>query len=159
MLLATFKTIHLLSIVVWVGGMFFTLYCLRPALAVLEAPALRMRLMHAVLKRFFRFVLIAALLTLLSGVGMIGMAAQSASQAGLRFNMPIDWHLMSALGTVMVLIFAHIRFRLFGRFGQAVAKAAWPEAGAALNRIRAEVSVNLGLGVLIIVATQWGALA
>ena len=48
MLYATLKALHLLSIIVWLGGMVFTLFFLRPALGVLSAPPDRLRLMHAV---------------------------------------------------------------------------------------------------------------
>src|SRR5437868_11645695 len=62
MLHATLKSIHLLAMFVWLGGMFFTLVCLRPALGVLEPPPLRLRLMNAVLQRFFVAVAWAAAL-------------------------------------------------------------------------------------------------
>jgi hypothetical protein len=42
MLYATLKTIHLLSIIVWIGGMVFAHFFLRPAVAQLEPP-LRLR--------------------------------------------------------------------------------------------------------------------
>ena len=64
MLYAVLKSVHLLALVVWIGGMFFTLFCLRPALAVLEGP-LRLRLMNEVLRRFFGVVVVAAVLVLL----------------------------------------------------------------------------------------------
>ena len=60
MLYATLKTQHVLAIVVWVGGMVFAHFFLRPALARLEPPV-RLRLMHEVLGRFFRVVLVASL--------------------------------------------------------------------------------------------------
>src|ERR1700754_2634324 len=56
MLHATLKSIHLLAMFVWLGGMFFTLVCLRPALGVIEPPPLRLRLMNAVFRRFFAAV-------------------------------------------------------------------------------------------------------
>ena len=56
MLYASLKAIHLLAVIVWVGGMCFMLICLRPAVhEVLEAPA-RVALMHATLRRFLRIV-------------------------------------------------------------------------------------------------------
>ena len=58
MFYAILKTIHLLSIIVWIGGMVFAHFFLRPAVAMLEAPE-RVRLMHAVLGRFFNAVLVA----------------------------------------------------------------------------------------------------
>ena len=76
MLYAVLKTIHLLSIVLWLGGMFFALVCLRPALGMLDPP-LRLRLMHEVLRRFFDAVLIAAGLALATGVWMIAGDARA----------------------------------------------------------------------------------
>lgn len=158
MLHATLKIIHLLSFVVWIGGMFFTLYCLRPSLAVLDGPS-RLRLMHGVLERFFRFVVVAAALVLVSGIWMIGRAAQAASQTGGRFNMPLDWYVMVLLGLLMVGIFGYIRIALFKRLARATAAQAWQEGAQVLGRIRNWVLVNLCLGVLIIVATQVGSVS
>jgi uncharacterized membrane protein len=39
MLYATLKTVHVLSIIVWIGGMVFSHFFLRPAVAQLEALA------------------------------------------------------------------------------------------------------------------------
>ena len=155
MLYALFKTLHLLGIVAWVGGMFFTLHCLRPAVAALDGPV-RLRLMHATLARFFNVVLVAAALVLVSGGGMINRAAQAAAQAGGKFNMPLDWYVMTVLGVLMIAIFGHIRMVLFKRLAQAVDTQAWPDGAAALGSIRTWVRVNLGLGIAIIIATQLG---
>ena len=57
MIYATLKTLHVLSIIVWVGGMVFAHFFLRPAIARLEPPV-RLRLMHEVLGRFFKAVLV-----------------------------------------------------------------------------------------------------
>jgi uncharacterized membrane protein len=156
MLYALMKTAHLLGIVAWVGGMFFTLHCLRPAaMATLDGPQ-RMRLMHAALARFFKVVVVAAVLVLVSGGWMMNSAAQAATQAGGRFNMPLDWYVMTVLGVLMIAIFGHIRWVLFRRLTHAVDAQAWPTGAAALGSIRSWVMVNLGLGVAIVVATQLG---
>jgi uncharacterized membrane protein len=42
---------------------------------------------------------------------------------------------------------------LFKRLGRAVVAADWPVGAAALARIRQWVSVNLGVGVLIVLVT------
>jgi uncharacterized membrane protein len=84
MIYATLKTVHVLSIIVWVGGMVFAHFFLRPAVAQLEAPV-RLRLMHDVLGRFFQAVLVAALLTLASGVWMLGRVAKQVVQSGGEF--------------------------------------------------------------------------
>lgn len=152
MIYTTLKTVHVLSIIVWIGGMVFAHFFLRPALVQLEPPV-RLRFMHDVLGRFFRAVLVASLLTLGSGVWMLGRVAKQTVQSGGSFEMPLAWTIMAALGVVMVAIFMHIRFALYKRLGRAVVAAEWPTAGAALAQIRTWVSVNLGLGVLILLVT------
>ena len=152
MLYAILKLLHVLSIIVWVGGMAFAHVCLRPAAQSLEAPV-RVRLMHDALQRFFRLVSVAVLVVLASGVWMIGRVAKETVQAGLSFNMPLGWTVMVVLGVLMMAIFGHIRFALFKRLSRAVAAQDWPAGGAALASIRTWVSVNLVIGVAIIVIT------
>lgn len=145
------KTVHVLSIVVWIGGMVFAHFCLRPAVAALEPP-LRLKLMHDVLGRFFAIVLAASLLAFGTGVWMVGRTARQVVQAGGSFQMPWHWWLMAVLGTLMVAIFLHIRFALFGRLRRAVAAQQWPAGGAAMAQIRRWVAVNLAIGLLIVSA-------
>ena len=152
MIYATLKTVHVLSIIVWLGGMVFAHFFLRPAAARLEAP-LRLRLMHDVLGRFFQAVLVASLLTLASGVWMLGRVARQVVQSGGSFEMPLAWTVMAVLGIAMVAIFMHIRFVIFKRLGRAVAASEWAAAGAALAQIRTWVSINLGLGAVVLLVT------
>ncbi len=152
MIEASLKTLHVLSVVVWIGGMVFAHFFLRPALAALEPP-LRLRLMHDVLGRFFKAVMVASLLTLASGLWLFGRYAKQAVQAGGHAEMPLAWTLMAVLGTAMVAIFMHIRFALYTRLGRALAASDWSAGGAALAQVRRWVSVNLALGVFIIVVT------
>ena len=152
MIYATLKTLHVLSIIVWIGGMVFVHFFLRPAVAQLEPPA-RLRLMHDVLGRFFRAVLAASLLTLASGVWMLGRVARQVVQSGGSFEMPLGWTIMAVLGVAMVAIFMYIRFVLYKKLGRAVAASEWAAGGAALAQIRTLVSINLGLGVLVLLVT------
>jgi uncharacterized membrane protein len=152
MIYAILKTLHVLSIVVWVGGMAFAHFFLRPAVAPLDPPV-RVRLMHDVLGRFFKAVLAASLLTLASGVWMLGRVAKQAVQSGGSFEMPLAWTLMTVFGVAMVAIFMHIRFALYKRLNAAVAASDWSAGGNALAQIRRWVSVNLGLGVVFLVVT------
>jgi len=155
---ATLKTIHVLSIIVWVGGMTFAHFFLRPAVAHLE-PAVRLRLMHDVLGRFFKAVLVASLLVLASGLWMLGRVAKQVVQSGGSFDMPLAWTVMTVLGVAMVAIFMHIRFALYKRLSRAVAASEWSAGQSALADIRRWVAVNLGLGVLVLVVTlmRWSA--
>jgi uncharacterized membrane protein len=98
-------------------------------------------------------VLWASLLTLGSGVWMLGRVAKQVVQSGGSFEMPLAWTLMAVLGTAMVAIFMHIRFALYSRLGRALAATDWNAGQAALAQIRRWVLVNLSLGVLVTVVT------
>ena len=156
MFYAALKTIHLLSVIVWIGGMVFVQFFLRPALITLAAPE-RVRLMHDVLGRFFNAVLVAAGLALGSGLWMMGRIARQTVQAGVKVNMPLEWLVMAVLGLVMLGVFGYIRFVLYQRLTHAVTSAAWAAGGAALASIRTWVMVNLVIGVLIVAVTLLGA--
>lgn len=152
MIYSALKTLHVLAIIVWIGGMVFAHFFLRPAVAALE-PGVRLRLMHDVLGRFFQAVLVASLLTLASGIWMLGRVAKQVVQSGGSFHMPLAWTVMAVLGVLMVAIFMHIRFALYKRLARAVAASDWPAGGAAMAQIRTWVSINLGIGVVIVVVT------
>lgn len=139
--------LHILAVVVWVGGMFFAHCCLRPAAARLD-PSLRLPLLHTVLGRFFRYVAIAVVVILVSGMAMmvhVGFA-----------NAPRGWHWMMTSGIVMMLIFGHIYGAGYRRLGRAVAAADWAAGGGAMNGIRRLVGINLLLGILTIAFATFG---
>ncbi|MGQ3002756.1 MAG: CopD family protein [Hydrogenophaga sp.] len=152
MIFSALKLIHVLAVILWVGGMAFAHFFLRPSVQALEPPV-RLRLLQAVMKRFFSVVLWASLVVLATGLWMIGRTAKETVQAGLAFNMPLDWTIMATLGIVMILIFGHIRFALFRRLTRAVAASDWPAAGAAMASIRSWVFVNLCIGIVIVCVT------
>jgi uncharacterized membrane protein len=145
MIYAFLKTLHVLSIVAWVGGMFFVLACLRPALVAL-APPQRLALMVTVMERFFVVVLFAVAIVLASGIAMLWIDMVQAP----GFRMPKAWSAMAGLGIVMMLIFGHLRFALLPRLQAAVAASDSVAASAALAAIRVRVVINLALGVLIV---------
>lgn len=139
--------LHVLGVVVWVGGMAFAWGCLRPAVTPL-APAQRLPLWVGVFRRFFPLVWIAVALILVSGVGMlleVGMA-----------RAPRAWHLMATTGAVMIGVFVSIWFGPWRALRAAVAREDWAQGAIALNRIRARVEFNLGLGVVTIALATLG---
>ena len=158
-LYASLKAAHLLAVVVWVGGMFFVLAFLRPAAAATLEPPARLALMQATLKRFFDAVTIAALVAFVTGAAMLGIARGAAMRAGLAFNMPLDWYAMVGLFFVMIAVFAHVRLSLFRRLSRAVADRRWPDGAAALSAIRWEVTINLVIGIFIVVVVRLGGTA
>lgn len=160
MLYAALKTLHLLSIIVWVGGMAYTLFFLRPAVMVLESP-LRVRLMHDVLRRFFAAVLVSIAIVLVSGSWMmlIFFRSQADTPAGVDVSMPWNWMVMATLGVLMAAIFGHIRYVLFKRLRLAVLDQKWVTGGAALASIRSWVRINLVIGLVIVIVVGMGAVA
>ncbi|QKH37051.1 CopD family protein [Achromobacter pestifer] len=149
MLYAALKFIHLMAVILWVGGMLFAHCFLRPAAAQLEPPV-RLRLMASVLGPFLNAVLAAIVLILFSGAVMIGQEASQAAQTGGAFFMPRSWTLMASGGLVMTAIYAYIRFVLYPQLRAAVAAADWPQGGQAMGGIRRWVGINLLLGIAIV---------
>ena len=145
---ALLKLVHLLAVILWVGGMLFAHCFLRPAAARLEPPQ-RLSLMAAVLGPFLNAVLAAIVLILATGAAMIGQEAAQASQSGGAFFMPRAWTLMAAGGIVMTAIYATSGWC---PSAAAVAAADWPAGGRNMALIRRWVGVNLLLGLAVVAA-------
>ncbi len=146
-----FLSLHLLSVTIWVGGMFFAYVALRPAAAkMLEAPE-RLNLWNATFARFFFWVWIAVALILVSGFGMIGIGG-GFKHAALYVIV------MMLIGLVMMAIYAHVYFAPYKRLARYVAAAEWKAAGEQLAQIRKMVGLNLALGLLTIVIATTGRL-
>ena len=141
--------LHILSAVVWVGGMFFALIVLRPATAALEAGA-RLGLWLRVFDRFFVWVFAAIVLLLASGYGMI-----FGVYAGFR-GVGLHIHLMQGIGIIMMLLFFHLYFAPWRRFRAALAAPDYPAAARQLNQIRWIVTINLVLGIVTVAVGSSG---
>lgn len=139
--------IHLAAVIVWVGGMFFAHFCLRPIAAAQLPPPQRLPLLAAVLGRFFTVVGVA--LAALWGSGLVRFA-----QAGAAI--PASWHAMLGLGTAMTIVFGLIVLRFHRRMLGAVAVQDWPTAGQAMNAIRVLVLTNLALGFVTVAVAVLG---
>src|SRR5258708_9072822 len=74
--------LHILAAVVWVGGMFFAVVCLRPALGFIDPP-LRLRIWSGVLSRFFRWAWASAAVLLITGVWMVFGFFQGLKHVGV----------------------------------------------------------------------------
>ncbi len=134
--------VHVLGVTAWVGGMAFTHFALRPALTTLEPPQ-RIALMSAVLPRFFAIVTVSILAVVASGFVLVQSLGGFA-----RVGAAI--HAMAGLGLAMVAVYAYVRVVPYVKLRAAVAASKWPDAGAALARIRAAIALNLALGTLTI---------
>jgi len=142
--------VHVLGVVVWVGGMFFAYVCLRPVAAAQLPPPQRLPLWRGVFDLFLNWVWVAVGLILASGLSMM-------LQTGFR-NAPVFWHVMFLLGLVMMLIFAHVYFAPYKRLCRACDAQDWPGGGAALGQIRKLVGLNLFIGLVTIAVATLGRL-
>ncbi|WP_187394763.1 CopD family protein [Zoogloea oleivorans] len=138
---------HLAGVIVWVGGMAFAHFCLRPAALPLP-PAQRLGLWSGVFGRFFPIVWLAIAVIVVSGFAML--VEVGFAQA------PRSWHVMAAVGLVMAGIFASIWFGPWRALQQAVAAESWAQGAQALNLIRQRVTINLVLGVLTVLLATLG---
>jgi uncharacterized membrane protein len=134
--------LHVLSVVVWVGGMFFAYMALRPVAASVLEPPQRLTLWAGVFGKFFPWVWASVALILLTGLHML-MKLGGAEAPHYAMT-------MLALGVTMMLIFAHVFFAPFKKLKRAVAEQNWKAGGAALAQIRMLIGINLSLGLLTI---------
>jgi uncharacterized membrane protein len=141
--------LHVLSVVVWVGGMFFAYMALRPAAVEVLEPPLRLKLWVATFKRFFPWVWLAIALILGSGYWMI-------FKFGGFGNLPLYIHVMNGLGLLMMAIYLHVFFVPFQRLRKAVSAEIWPDGGKHLGQIRMLVGTNTILGLLTIAIATGG---
>ena len=140
------KFLHVLSVVIWVGGMFFAYMALRPVAAERLEPPQRLNLWEGVFSRFFPWVWTAITLILVSGLYMMAILGKP----------PVYVMLMFMLGLVMMLLFAHIFFAPFKRLKRAVAAQDWPAGGIALGQMRKSIGINLLLGLTTVTVAILG---
>jgi uncharacterized membrane protein len=141
---------HLLSAVIWIGGMFFAYMVLRPASAAVLDPPARLKLWSGVFDRFFPWVWAAAVTLIVSGYVMVLGYLGGFSAVG------VDIHLMQGIGIVMVLLFMHVYFVPYRRLKAAVGAEDWASGAKNLNQIRRVVAINTVLGLLLVVIGAGG---
>ena len=138
--------LHVVAVVIWIGGMFLAYMAVRPAaLEVLEPPQ-RLRLWTGIFRRFFPWVWASVVLIIGTGFVIIGQMGR----------VPVYVHVMAVIGIVMTLIFLYIYYVPFGRLKRAVAAEDWKAGGAALGPIRMLVGTNLALGLVNIAVAILG---
>lgn len=146
-----FKLVHLLAVLIWVGGMFFAYVVLRPAAVDVLQPPERLRLWNNVFRRFFNWVWGAVAAILASGLYMIYLY-------GGMSGVPRFVHVMLLLGLVMMGIYGYVFFACYVPLSLHVAKERWKEAGEILGKIRKLVGVNVILGLLTVCVAVIGAM-
>jgi len=142
--------LHVLAIVIWVGGMFFAYMCLRPVAASRLEPPLRLTLWAGVFGRFFPWVWVAVLVVLATGLWMVFAVFGGFANVGAYV------HAMFGLGLIMMAIFLHVFFAPYQRLKKAVAAEDWRTGGAQLSQIRLLVGINTVLGMVTTVIASGG---
>ncbi len=136
--------LHVLSSVLWVGGMFFAYMALRPVAATVLEPPNRLTLWAGVFGRFFPWVWGSIGVLLASGYWIVFAVFGGMKGVGLHV------HLMNGVGILMMLLFMHVFFAPYRRLKRAVAAQDWPAGANELSRIRRIVGINTILGVSVI---------
>jgi uncharacterized membrane protein len=141
--------LHVVSAVIWVGGMAFAYLVLRPSVGPLD-PAARLALWRRVFNLFFRWVWASMVGLLVSGYGMILLYL-----GGLR-GVGVHIQVMQGIGIIMMLLFVYLFVLPWRQFQAAIDKGAVPGASAVLERIRLVVATNLILGLVTVVVGATG---
>lgn len=142
--------LHLLSALIWVGGMFFAYMALRPVASTLLDPPIRLALWAEVFTKFFPWVGLSIVILLVSGFWIIFAGFGGMANVGPHV------HAMMTLGVIMILMFLHIVFAPFKRLKMAVAAEDWEAGASKLNQIRVMISINLVLGLVVVVIGSAG---
>ena len=143
-------TFHLLSAVIWVGGMFFAYIALRPAAAQVLEPPLRLELWVQVFRRFFVWVWLSIFTLFGTGYWMIFNYFGGFGTAGTHI------HVMHGGAILMLAIYLAVFFGPYRLLKQAVITQDYPLAAAKLNQIRRLIALNTLIGLLVIVVASAG---
>ena len=136
--------LHLAAMAVWVGGLTFTLFIIRPSLTLLD-PTPRMNVQLQMLRRFFRLVWQVMPISLVTGWAMV------IGREGGFAHAPWYVNTMQALGILMAAVFATIAFGPFRRLRRAIRPTE-----AMLDKVRGLVITDLALGVATVVVACLG---
>ena len=149
-MLSIINFLHVMSVVIWLGGMIFAHKFLRPAAVELFDPPERLTLWVAVFKRFFPYVWLSVILLPVTGYVMI------FSIWGNFANTPLYVHVMNGLGILMIAIYLYVYFVAFKHLRLAVEDKRWPDGGKALMQIRSLVGINAVVGIIVVLVAAGG---
>ena len=141
-------TLHLLGVIIWVGGMFFAHVVLRGVLGRMLEPQQRLPVLLKVFDGFFPWVWLSVIVILASGYWMLFVFYETETAFWLSF--------MSIVGTLMAAIFIFIYALPYHQLDSALKTHDMSKAVAAMTRIRQLILTNLMLGLLVTVVAVFG---
>jgi uncharacterized membrane protein len=144
-------TLHVIAVIVWIGGMFLGVVAIRPALAELETPT-RLRFFAALVRRFLPWLWGAIAVILASGFYMV-----ATSFDGGFSGTPWFVRLMMGLGIFMMMLMGHVTFAPYKRLKRALAAKDDALAAKAMHQMGLIMMVTLALGLIVILAAMMGA--
>jgi uncharacterized membrane protein len=143
--------LHQLASIVWIGGMFFSHFFLRPVLKQSLEPPARIQLALGVFRRFFPWVWVCIATLWLSGAWV----------AIVHYQHKVGLHVLAMAGTalVMTLVFAYLFAFPYRKLQMAVERENWRWASVKFSSIRKLIALNLGLGLATVAIATAGPVA
>lgn len=146
----TAEFLHVLAVVLWIGGVFLLDLILAPLLERHVTPQEeRLALLYALFRRFFVWVWGAGAVLVLTGYWVFFQYF-----GGIHGKSTAVWG-MVLLGTSMVLLALYIFFVPFLRMGRKVRKRDWAGAAREARTIRRLSTINLVLAIPTIFLGVW----
>jgi uncharacterized membrane protein len=142
--------LHELATVVWIGGMFFAHFALRPTIKQTLEPPARIQVALGVFRRFFPWVWVAIATLWLTGTWVAVVVMQG--------KIALHIILMAGIALVMTLAFVFLYTMPYRKMRIAVEYENWRWASAEFSSIRKLMSLNLTLGLITTVIAVSGAM-
>lgn len=135
-------SLHLISAILWIGGVFLVYQVFRPAAMSLE-PAIRLPLFLNIFSRFFPWVWLFIILLVITGYW------DWQTRFSINEVTPAYIHAMNIIGWIMIALFAFLYFKPFKALKLKIANNEYPEAGKIIqNQMKPIIIINLSLGII-----------
>ncbi|GBE57000.1 MAG TPA: hypothetical protein ENH13_07420 [Euryarchaeota archaeon] len=146
--------LHILAAVVWIGGMVFNLFVVRPSMNVVDLPQ-RLKLADGILRRFIPVVWISVGLLVFTGL-LMTLKRVASLEVLLKTGYGNVLILKLILVAVMISIVVLIRYSLLPRF-ESLIDSQSSDLNKVLRQMVTLVKVNLALGVLVLLLAELSA--
>jgi uncharacterized membrane protein len=140
--------LHQLASIVWIGGMFFAHFALRPTIKQMLEPPARIQVALGVFRRFFPWVWASIATLWVSGL-WIGIVV-------FEKKLALHVHVMMGTGLLMTLVFVFLYAVPYRKMRAAVEYENWRRASAKFSTIRKLMAFNLMLGLITAVVAVTG---
>jgi uncharacterized membrane protein len=132
--------LHIVSVIIWIGGLFLAFVALKPGMLPIDAEA-RLAVWQHGFGRFLPWSWLCVVTLLLSGFAMVflGFSGLTALPAHVRA--------MMALGVLTAGLYAYLLFLPWRGFRHAMLKFDWPTAETKIAQVRRVMGVTLVIGL------------